>query len=313
MIRLSSKVNVGEYTFNGLVDCNIESSWEDFTDTMTITFPRRINWDKDLRNYIKRAYPIDVYLGYNGYNKLAFTGYIKSVSSHVPIQVECEDAAYLFKQGNITLSYREATLREILKNIVPAAIDVASQPDKLGLGPFRVSNMTPAKVLDEIKQTYFQKFWFRNGDLYAGLAYWPELRKEHNFHFQKSIITHELEYLHEEDVKIKLTVIAVDSDNKKTEYVYGDPEGEQRTLYYYNKSKADIDSIAEQEIGRMKYTGYRGSFTTFGEPFMNHGDAVILKDRDYPERQGTYLVKSVKRNFGKGGYRQDLELDIKIE
>lgn len=312
MIRLTSRVVIANfYTFNGLVECSIDSSWDTLTDTCTLSFPRKITWEKTLREYVKRGDKVQIFLGYNDNNKLAFEGYVRSVNSQIPVVIELEDNAYLLKKGNLTFSYQNATLQDILNEIVPSNIPIAAQPDRLGLGPFRISNMTTARVLEEIKKNYFQQFWFRSGALYAGLAYWPETQVEHSFHFQKNVISHDLEYIYEEDVQIKLKVISVDSRNVKTEFEYGDPEGEQRTIYYYNTSKADIDKIALQEIERMKYTGYRGSFETFGEPYVNHGDVVAIEDNDYPERTGRYLVKSVSRNFGSGGYRQEIELDTR--
>lgn len=312
MIRLSSKVEIGKYTFNGLVAVQIETSWDTFTDTAALVFPLRLDWDKTLKDYIKRGDRVKIYLGYDDNNRLAFQGFIKSIKASIPVEIELEDMAYLFKRENITFSIPDASLADVLDKVVPGNVPIAAQPDNLGLAAFRISNMTPAQVLDEISQHYFQKFWFRDGQLYAGLAYWPETRQSHRFHFQRNIISHDLEYLDEDQVNIKLKVISVDKDNVKKEYEYGDPEGEQRTIYYYNKEKADIDAIAEEEISRMRFTGYRGSFETFGEPYCNHGDEVILADNEYPERNGSYLVKAVRRSFGDGGYRQEIELDVKL-
>ena len=46
---------------------------------------------------------------------------------------------------------------------------------------------------------------------------------------------------------------------------------------------------------------------------MNHGDQVTLVDSVLPERNGTYLVRSVTTNFGLRGYRQRVELDIRLD
>lgn len=311
MIRLSSRLEVGDYVFNGVVSATIKSSWNTFTDTCELVMPKRFDWDKEVKSYIKKGDLIKLYLGYDDNNVLAFQGYVSKIKASIPIKIHLEDAAYLFKKGTITLSKKDTTLKEVLNDIVPSDVTIAAQPDNVGLGYFRMSNMTPAKILNEIKKNYFQKFWFREGKLYAGLAYWNQTQKMHRFHFQKNIIRHDLEYILEEDVKVKLKIVAVNEKNERKEYEFGDPDGEARTIHFYNE-KGDYSELAKEEIKRIKFTGYRGTFETFGSPFVNHGDVVELTDEDYPERNGSYLVKEVTRAFGDNGYRQVITLDIKV-
>ena len=317
MIRLTSETKIGDYIFRGLVGCEIESSWDTLTDTCKITVPRRISWakgtgSKKITDLVHRGDPVTVALGYDDRNISAFEGYVKKVGASIPIEIECEDVAWLLKKDSITKSYKTVDLSSLLSDLLPDVVPIASQPDYLGLGPFRISNATPAKVLDKIKQEYFQKFWFRNSKLYAGLAYWPATSKTHSLNFQSHVVNHQLVYLDEKEVRIKLKIISISEQNEKKEFEFGDPDGEQRTVYFYNKKEQDIKAIANEQIERMRFTGYRGSLTTFGEPFINHGDVVELADLNYPERDGSYFVKSVKRLFGVDGYRQELSLDMKI-
>ena len=154
--------------------------------------------------------------------------------------------------------------------------------------------------------------WFRDRKLYIGLAYWPETSKKHKITFERSVISHTLKYRNEDDIKIKLTVINITPENKKIEYQYGDDDGDVRTIHVYNRKKSDIDNLSLQQIQKMKYTGFQGSFVTFGQPAINHGDVIVLNSTEYPERNGEYLVKSVNTRFGSAGFRQEVELDIKI-
>lgn len=101
------------------------------------------------------------------------------------------------------------------------------------------------------------------------------------------------------------------NDDQKVEYEAGESDGEQRTMYYYDYSLEDMKAIADSEIERLKYSGYRGQLTILGDNF-NHGDIVNLKDDAYPEREGRYLIKKVDTSFGLNGFRQTLHLDQKI-
>ena len=64
---------------------------------------------------------------------------------------------------------------------------------------------------------------------------------------------------------------------------------------------------------RLKYEGFRGSFTTFGLPKVKHGDIVELIDKNLTERTGSYLVKEVKESNTNSGQRQTITLDIRVD
>ncbi|MBK8679072.1 MAG: hypothetical protein IPN25_10480 [Sphingobacteriales bacterium] len=61
------------------------------------------------------------------------------------------------------------------------------------------------------------------------------------------------------------------------------------------------------------YSGYEGSITTFGEPFVTIADNVSLIDNEYPERAGSYKVKAVTTKFDNSGYRRQLTLAEKAD
>lgn len=321
MFEMKSKVTIGAFVYTGIVSFVCESSWETLTDTATLTFPRKVEWQgKALATgadpLIKRGDPVTVELGYDYageqvFRANAFTGYVTSIHATIPVTVECEDAAWLLKQITITKSYKDAEINTLLKDLLPSVVHFESP--QVRLGPFRISNATPAMVLDKIKDQYFLKSWFRTGKLYFGLAYRAELQSKHTIRFDHDVVENDLKYVKEEDVKISLKVISVAPDNSRKEYQFGDPGGEVRTVYYYDKNAADVKLMGEQEIERLRYTGYRGTLTIFGQPFVQHGDVVTITDPFYPERDGSYLVKSVKTSFGDGGYRQLITLDVKVQ
>lgn len=68
----------------------------------------------------------------------------------------------------------------------------------------------------------------------------------------------------------------------------------------------------EEMLAENVYEGYYGSFTVFGYPYIRHGDHVAITDPKYPDRQGIYLVKSVRYYGGTDvGLRQEITLHIK--
>ena len=123
-----------------------------------------------------------------------------------------------------------------------------------------------------------------------------------------------LQYQRAEDVTVKVKCISMLPNNTKLEAEAGDEEGEQRTYHYYNiTSQAELKNIAEKRVLEQKYTGFAGWFETFGEPYLRHGDVCKITSTKLPERNGSYLVSSVRRKFGVGvGYRQMFELGEKV-
>lgn len=318
MINLESNIIIGKYDFKGVHAVEIDSSWDNLTDTCEIVFPRKVAWQgKNLATgsdpILKRKQAVSVELGYKGDTSVIFTGFVRDVSAEIPVKINCEDGMYLLKTGEITRSYRSVTLSKLLADVVGGVLPfkVTAEYD---LGQFRISKATPAKVLQHLREHYLIRCWVRGGILYAGLPYVSELQKEHSLDFNRNVISHNLEYREKDDIRLSLKAQIVKPGNgSETVEVPegGDPDGEQRTFHYYNVSKSEAKKMLEQEAERLKYTGYRGTLTTFGTPQIQHGDFVNLNDPTFPERAGRYLVKKVKTSFGMNGYRQEIELESK--
>lgn len=315
MFRLTSTISIGNYSFRGVVGVEVESSWEDQTDKCTITIPRKLNWQgkavaTGTDPLLRRGDAVNVQIGYDDENESIFTGYVHQISAEIPTRIECQDPMWLLKQSTVTKSYKSVKLATLLADIVPSGIPF--EAFDVELGPYRISQATPAQVLEDLRKTYFLKSWFRNGTLYCGFAYVPSIQSSHIIRMERNVVENQLEYVRKEDVKIKLKMIAMQPDNSKVEYETGDTDGEQRTMYYYEKTLAELKAIADEEIERLRYEGYRGSLTTFGKPTVRHGDIIDLRSEAYPERDGEYRVKAVRYSFGMGGYRQEITLDTKI-
>ena len=117
-----------------------------------------------------------------------------------------------------------------------------------------------------------------------------------------------------DNIFYKVVVKLMDENNNVTEYTYGDTDGSQRTFHLYwdtSKTKPDVEKFGKDQLDKLKYTGYKGSFVTFGEPYVTHGDIVKLTSDKMPERDGNYLVKEVKRGLGIGGSRQEIFIEQK--
>jgi hypothetical protein len=67
-----------------------------------------------------------------------------------------------------------------------------------------------------------------------------------------------------------------------------------------------------RDLEKFRYTGFRGTFKTFGVPIVRHGDKVQLVDPVIKDRNGLYIAKGIETTFGLDGYRQQIELGERV-
>ena len=221
------------------------------------------------------------------------------------------------------------------------------------LGNFRIENQTPAEVLEYLRKTFHVESFFRGDVLHCSpFVYYPDTNNNppHLLQFQKNIISDEMQYTRADDVKIGVKAYSISKQELSTQTFDGRMKnkatrleifatkdnkgnvfykdltggvqggidegsfGSVVTLFYADGNTLDgLKQFAKARLNRLYYEGFRGTFTTFGLPFIEHGDQVQFQDNVLPERNGTYFVKSVTRTFGMGGYRQKVEIDLRID
>ena len=188
--------------------------------------------------------------------------------------------------------------------------------------------------------TYTNKGWsnlYVSGIVYYPIDYLSNTGKliSTQYDFQQNIINqNNLIYLRKDDVRLGIKAYSVgkyelthtnssggtSTKSQRLEVAVGDTDGEIRTMFFYPKTntspdldKANLLTLANQALLKLKFEGWHGNFNSFGLPYVQHGQAVTIKDVVIPERTGTYLIKGTKVNFGQGGFRREIELHIRID
>jgi hypothetical protein len=234
-----------------------------------------------------------------------FDGFVSAVKPSVPVVIECEDLMWKLKQTTINDVARNETIRSFLdRNLPNYEVDAF----EVELPKFIASNTTAAKVLDQIKSDFGLRSFIRDGKITVGKQYDPEYAVEKFVVLNETVKDDELEYKSKDDVKIKITAISNMANGEKHEVELGDPEGDERTLNFYNIPKAELEKIAEKEAERLIYDGFRGSLELFGEPFVRHGDILTIQDNEDSDKVGTYFIDEVTYSIGVGGFSQSVKL-----
>ncbi|QHB38553.1 structural protein [Flavobacterium phage vB_FspM_lotta8-2] len=330
MLRPWINIRIGKEEFAYITDGEVVTTWKRFTDTAKVAIPRKVKkGNKTIfigtDNLFKKGDFATISVGYFPNIEQIFEGYLTKITPNDVVEMEFEDASWILKQTNLTVSYKNISLEDLLNNCLNEAIKKASPAIKEGLEKvkikaveanfpaFRLTNVNVVQVLDELKKTYALTSFFRGETLFVGLAYNADGNK-HKFEFQKDILDgHSLEYKKEDDVRLKVKVTSMLENNSKIEVEVGDPDGEQRSIFVYNvKDQAELKKIGEREKQRLVYEGFFGTFDTFIEPIVRHGDEIELIDPKHPEKNGFYYVEAVAPKFGTGGYFQTITLGVKI-
>lgn len=337
-INITNDSGSKNITFNFVHSIEIESSYENLTDTCKITIPRKLTFEgADLfvgdNPIFKRGDKIEVSIGYVPNITKVFSGYIKTVGSNVPTFLECEDGMYLLKQSKVNYPSKAGLLERISKaplKFHPQTIQPTLKlkelldycfpntefevVDNIDLGKFSIINASPAMLLDKLKSKYSLYSYFRYGVLHVGFANDASITSEAELKMEEVVINSDtLEWSRAEDVRIKCVAISINKDNTKTQVEFGEPNGNQITIHKEDMDAKSLEFAAKEWIKENKYTGYKGDIETFGEPIINHGDRVKLTSTKLPERDGTFLVKKVKRIYSvDSGNHQVLTLGAKV-
>lgn len=241
-------------------------------------------------------------------------------------------------------AYFNSTVLPALKSIQVVDGVGSSSSIKTNVGNFVTKNESIAQVLQRLRKDYKIETFFRNRDgngnpgnfLYcSGIVYYPGdyINSKQQiystvFDFNNNIIGDTLDYLRADDVRLGIKAYSVNKSeltttnaqgNTKTkqarlEVQIGDTDGDIRTQYFWNVPDVPtLTALARQRLPKLKYEGWRGKFNTFGLPQVQHGQAVTLVDNIIPERTGIYLVKGVTTKLGMNGFRQEIDLHLRVD
>ncbi len=282
-----------------------------------------------------------------------FEGFIRKVSSKNPFVIQCEDNMFKLKQlpaPNKLFLGSHYTLETMLAELLTGSGFTVNQTASTNIGDFRTQNETIMDVIARLRKDYHFEAYFIGSQLYCG-AFVVYLNPGNNYQFvfQENIISDDLEYNRRDDIVLsalaysvnKVTVQGTTIDGAtKTKHqrlealvTYQNGKftskinppgqkadfppnytGERRTLYFWNITDPNkLVALAQAELTKYYYTGFKGRFTTFGVPFVKQGDNAEIYDAVLPERNGMYKIRSVEYKFSiDEGLLQVIELDYRI-
>lgn len=318
MFVLQSKIEIGDFVFTDIHDVKITKSVDLIEDIAVVKLPTSFKVKKDnvlrfTEEVIKTGDAVKITLGYKDvYTGVEFVGYVKKVNPNYPLEIHCEDAMWLLKRKNIAKAWNYGTtLKEVLQEVVKdTSLTLAKNIPDVNFDKYIIRNANGAQVLASFKKKMgMVAFLNDSGELYCGFQQLTNILQEVKYDLNYNIVKNDLEFQTKEDRKIKIRYTYINAENKRKKIVVGDADGALRTFHTSVISdEKQLQKMAQAELEKLKYDGYKGSVTSFLVPYANRGMKAILIDEKYKKRQGDYFIKTVETSFGLNGARRKVIL-----
>lgn len=322
MYVVGIQVEIGGRRFERVHSVEIEESIHELGKRCTLKLPTTARLERagELGSEVETAkefQPGDevvIGMGYNGNLVEEFRGFVRRISPAIPLVVECEDLIYKLNRKRLQHGFRKVQLKDIIAYVIGGTgIELATEPPRINFRIFTLKNVTATKALQKLASDYGLRIYFSSyGQLVVGLASTTDGTVV-KYITGRNVIKHDLEWEDEDDVQLKVKVVSISKDNVFTKTEVGDPDGQVRTVYFYDLAEGEnLEERALQELKRYKYSGYRGSLTAFLQPVCRVGNTCRFRDENFANREGDYLVEEVKTTLSPSGGRRKVTLGLKL-
>ncbi len=323
MYTLGCNITIGSASFKTVNEVTVKRSTQTANATAVIKVPVTavLKQTGKEKTYIETARqinvgdPVTIQLGYDGNLKTEFNGFVKRLNYTVPLEIECEDWYWKLRTITLKKSYAQTTIKQLLTDVLAGSgATVHPETIDMSLKNTVVDNKTGSWVIEKLKSDYGLTVYFDlEGRLYVGKAYQVKGDRV-KYELRYNVIKDDdLKFYRADDYKLKVEAKSYGRNGSKLEASVGADGGEAKTLWFYDvKDTAQLKALAEQELKRYSFDGYRGKIETFLVPFAEPGMVAVVTDPTYSARGGDYFIESIVVKFGTSGARRMVELGIKV-
>jgi hypothetical protein len=343
MFVLNSNITIGSFKNVKPHQVKIEKSIFQYADKAIITIPissritragEVITASVETAKVIEEGMPVTIQLGYNGFLKTEFNGFVSRVNFSTPCQIECEGYSYLLRKKTYGPKvFKRAKLIDVLKYLIATTaivLDEKSIPD-FEIEKLIIDNHNGCEVLEKIKKISDNtiRIYFTGNILYAGLVA-LKIKKNVKYRLAWNVIKDNnlklrqaknqdviVKYISEQNTGNKITVQSGNHskkvNEKKVNTASSGSTGETKVIKTQSvTNEASLQQMSDAKLQQLKYNGYEGKITTFLQPFCEPADKAIIEDAKYPDRNGNYLIESTEVNYGMSGARRIVAIGLKL-
>ena len=316
MYTMQYDIQIGNYKLGMLDKVEIHKSVEQLADTAVITLPAsQYNKALEVEDKLKRGDAVTIVFGYkeSGMEK-EFDGWLQRISTDGGnIKLHCEDDLFRFRKEIPNEVLKQVSLQTLLQKVINGCglnlkvnCSYSWTYDK-----FVINNASGFDVLKKVQEECGADIYVSGGELHVH----PPGEKMYDERFYDLSINVEeegLTYRRAEDKKVKVVVKALLPDGTTKEVETGSTGGEKIEIKCATSDEASMKARGELEVKRRTFDGYEGSITGWLIPMCRPADSVTIRDKDYPDKDGTYFVTSVATEFGKEGGKRKIDLGFRL-
>lgn len=316
MYTMSYDIRVGHFKIGMLERVDIKKSVELLADTAEIVLPAaEYNKALSVENKLHRGDSVSIKIGYKESGLVEeFRGYLQSVSTDSgSITLKMEDDLYTLRKEIPNETHKRVKLSELLASVLSAAdSSLKVQCDyEWTYEKFVIYDATAYDVLKKVQEECAADIYIQDGTLHVHPP-GAVIGQERLYDFSLNVEECNLTYRNAEDRKFKVLVKATMPDGTIKEVEVGSTGGNRIEVKCPTSDEESMKLRGEAELKRRSFDGYEGSITTWLIPECYPGDTAEIRDRDYPEKDGVYFVKSVTTEFSKDGGKRNIELGFKL-
>lgn len=334
-LNMVCKVTIGGMVLDHVTQFEISEGIAEMSNTAKITIPvnyavkNQPGWT--VLDFIGVSDVVKIEAGYyrEGWKSIGteFIGRVREIEADLPLVIHCDDETFDLRQNTNTKSYKNATLKEVLTDIIKAPLTFDC-PD-LTLGRFQTDSESSFQVLQRIKNDYGLYSRLQNGHLSVNLrdiVGGSDIKEVHRYVLNPTtagpmdayfVKKNELKFKRKEDYKLHVKVSSMDLNGKKITVEVGNKDkgaSELKFTYPGKHTEKELRSIGESIYTKRCYNGYTGTITGFGLPRTHAGDALVIDDKLEKDRSGKYLIEKVVIAYNESnGYSRENTLSYRIE
>ena len=257
---------------------------------------------------------VSIQIGYEDYPlREEFTGYVERVDPDEDLIIHCLDEAYNLRKTDVEKEFKETTLPQVVQWLASqGGLVIVGEVPVVNYEKFVIHPSTLEYAINTLRREYGFKCYLRGKNLFIG-SVGTDMQGDVLYDFGKNVHRTNLKYERESSKKYEVEAIGITGKNKEIRATVGSKGGARRTLTFYNvKDEASLKKLAEEELKTLAFDGYSGHITTWGIPYVTHGMVANVKDPEYLDREGRYLIERVRTSYGNDGFSREVYLGRKI-